>query len=90
MLGRIDIHIEVPAVPQEELLAQGVGETSATVRERVTAARARQLARQRKPNVELGTKEVERHCRAPTAPARRCSSRRSRGWGFQRGPTTAC
>ncbi len=67
LLDRIDIHIEVPAVPQEELLAEGVGETSAAVRARVTAARARQLARQRKPNVELGTKEVERHCRADGA-----------------------
>ena len=67
LLDRIDIHIEVPAVPQEELLGLAPGETSAAVRGRVSAARARQLARQGKPNVELGTKEVERYCRADGA-----------------------
>jgi magnesium chelatase family protein len=63
LLDRIDIHIEVPAVPQEELLAHGSGETSEVVRGRVSAARERQLARQGKANAELGTKDVERHCR---------------------------
>jgi magnesium chelatase family protein len=64
LLDRIDIHVDVPAVPQEALLAHGSGEPSAAVRARVGAARERQLARQGKPNVELGTREVERHCRA--------------------------
>jgi magnesium chelatase family protein len=67
LLDRIDIHIEVPAVPQEELLAQAPGEPSAAVRSRVSAARERQLARQGKANAELGTKEVERHCRTDRA-----------------------
>ena len=67
LLDRIDLHIEVPAVPQEELLAQRPGESSAAVRARVTAARERQLARQGKSNAELGTKEVERHCRVDAA-----------------------
>jgi magnesium chelatase family protein len=67
LLDRIDIHIEVPAVPEAELLAQGGGESSAAVRARVGAARERQLARQGKSNAELGTKEVERHCRADAA-----------------------
>ena len=34
---------------------------------RGTAARERQLARQGKSNSELGTREVERHCRADAA-----------------------
>ena len=67
LLDRIDIHIEVPAVPQEELLAQGGGEPSGAVRQRVNAARERQLARQGKSNAELETKEVERHCRTDPA-----------------------
>ncbi len=67
LLDRIDIHVEVPAVPQEELLAQAPGEPSEAVRQRVDAARERQLARQGKTNAELGTKEVERHCRADPA-----------------------
>ncbi len=54
-------------MPQEELLAQAPGEPSAAVRRRVSAARERQLARQGKANCELGTKEVERHCRADAA-----------------------
>ncbi len=37
------------------------GEPSATVRARVLAARERQLARQGKPNSELGGKEIEMH-----------------------------
>jgi magnesium chelatase family protein len=67
LLDRIDIHIEVPAVPQEELLAQGDGEPSAAVRARVSDARERQLTRQAKANAELGSKEVERHCRTDAA-----------------------
>ena len=67
LLDRIDIHVDVPAVPEAELLAMESAEGSAAVRERVATARARQLARQGKPNVELGTKEVDRHCRADPA-----------------------
>jgi magnesium chelatase family protein len=67
LLDRIDIHIEVPAVPQDELLAQGGAEPSAAVRNRASAARERQLARQGRSNAELGTKEVERHCRTDRA-----------------------
>ena len=67
LLDRIDIHIDVPAVPQAERLALEPAEGSAVVRERVATARARQLTRQGKPNVELGTKEVDRHCRADPA-----------------------
>src|SRR5690606_23434077 len=46
LLDRIDIHIEVPRLKQEELLAPGgVSETSREVRERVQQARAVQLRR---------------------------------------------
>jgi magnesium chelatase family protein len=63
LLDRIDIQIEVPAVPQEELLRQSGGESSEAVRERVSRARAVQLARQGKPNCELAARELDRHCR---------------------------
>jgi magnesium chelatase family protein len=69
LLDRIDIQIEVPAVPQDDLLRQSSGESSATVRGRVEQARAAQLARQGKSNSELGARELEGHCRAE-APAR--------------------
>lgn len=62
-LDRIDLHVEVPRVPQDVLLGGGPpGESSADVRARVTAARERQLARQGKLNAALAHREVERHC----------------------------
>ena len=45
LLDRIDIHIEVPAVPYRELSCERSGEPSEVVRERVNRARQRQLAR---------------------------------------------
>ncbi len=63
LLDRIDIQIEVAAVPRDELMAQGTGEPSQVVRERVLVARERQLARQGKFNFELGPREIEQVCR---------------------------
>ena len=45
LLDRIDIHIEVPAVPYKELRGDAVSETSAQIRTRVEAAREVQQAR---------------------------------------------
>lgn len=45
LLDRIDIHVEVPAVPYRELTSRQVGTDSATIRKRVLAARAIQAAR---------------------------------------------
>ena len=39
MLDRIDIHVEVPEVDYEKLSSDRVGESSASIRERVQAAR---------------------------------------------------
>jgi magnesium chelatase family protein len=46
LLDRIDLMLEVPKVPTDELIALGPGEPSAAVRERVIRARERQRARQ--------------------------------------------
>ena len=62
LLDRIDLHIEVPAVPEKELGSRQAGESSAALRERVTVARERQLERQGKPNALLSVKETEAHC----------------------------
>jgi len=67
LLDRIDIHIEVPAVPEAELTGHATGEPSATVRGRVRRARVAQLERQGKPNTELAARETEKHCRADDA-----------------------
>lgn len=66
LLDRIDIQIEVPAVPQEDLLKQADGESSASIQSRVEAARQRQLARQGKPNAQLSVTEIDAFC-APDA-----------------------
>jgi magnesium chelatase family protein len=45
LLDRIDLHIEVPAVPYDDLASQTMGERSAAMAERVAAARAVQSTR---------------------------------------------
>jgi magnesium chelatase family protein len=67
LLDRIDLHIEVPGLPEHELLDAPPGEASAVVRQRVVAARGRQVARQGKANAELSGSEIDRHC--PLDPA---------------------
>jgi magnesium chelatase family protein len=67
LLDRIDIQISVPALTQDELMTASAGESSAAIRARVEAARARQLARQGKPNAALGTQEIDHFCKLDTA-----------------------
>ncbi|WP_263771729.1 YifB family Mg chelatase-like AAA ATPase [Propionivibrio soli] len=62
LLDRIDLQIEVPAVPADALQKAPDGEPSSIVRERVSQARALQIARQGKPNARLTVKEIDRHC----------------------------
>jgi magnesium chelatase family protein len=62
LLDRIDIQIEVPAVPHEILGRRREDETSAQVRERVERARELQILRQRKANCALTTTEIDAHC----------------------------
>ena len=69
LLDRIDLMLDVPAVAEADLSARGDGESSATVRERVTAARSVQIERQGKPNARLSPDEVDRHARPDEAGA---------------------
>jgi magnesium chelatase family protein len=66
LMDRIDLHIEVPAVPESDLASKHSGESSVQIRGRVEAARGRQLQRQGRPNYLLGVKEIESLC-APDA-----------------------
>jgi magnesium chelatase family protein len=66
LLDRIDLQIEVPAMQEDELTRSGDGESSAVVRVRTGAARARALARQGLSNARLAVREIDRHC-APDA-----------------------
>ena len=60
-LDRIDMHLEVPRVPRRRLRAEEEpAESSATVRERVVAARERALARDGAANGVLAGPRIER------------------------------
>ena len=67
LLDRIDIQISVPALTQDELMQAGAGEPSAAIRDRVQAARTRQMTRQGKPNAALGTQDIEQFCQPDAA-----------------------
>jgi magnesium chelatase family protein len=62
LLDRIDLHIEVPALKEDELLSNATSESSEIIRGRVTKARNLQAARQGKSNNQLSTKEIEVYC----------------------------
>ena len=66
-LDRIDLIIEVPALPADALADKADGESSAVVRARVEAAQARQTARQAKPNARLDTREIDSCCQPDEA-----------------------
>ncbi|HYA12274.1 MAG TPA: YifB family Mg chelatase-like AAA ATPase [Thermodesulfovibrionales bacterium] len=68
LLDRIDIHIEVPAVPYKELSTEYSGERSDEIRKRVVAARGIQLGRfqdDRKiySNGQMKTRHIKKYCR---------------------------
>jgi magnesium chelatase family protein len=65
LLDRIDLHIEVPAQRPEALAKADGGETTATVRARVVAARARMIERQKCPNAGLSPKALAKHAKLP-------------------------
>jgi len=62
LLDRIDLHIEVPALPEDELTSRNTSEASVQIRERVERARKIQIERQGKANFLLGTKEIDKYC----------------------------
>ena len=66
LLDRIDLIVEVPRLPAPVLRSAPPGEDSATVRQRVIAARERQLARGA-VNAELSGRQLEAACRLDQA-----------------------
>ena len=61
LLDRIDLHIEVPALPAHELLGAPPGEATATIRERVAQARQRAVQRQGCANQALQGEALDTH-----------------------------
>ncbi len=66
MMDRIDIHVEVPRVDYDKLTSDRRGELSDAIRQRVEAARERQLQRFADTilysNADMGTSEVREFC----------------------------
>ena len=62
LLDRIDLHIDVPALSDEELTSVPSGEASTSIRQRVEQARQLQISRQGTSNALLGSKEVDQYC----------------------------
>lgn len=67
LLDRIDIHIEVPAVPYKELSADYAGEKSSDIRKRVIAARDIQLERFKSDKIycngQMKTRHMKKYCK---------------------------
>ena len=66
LLDRIDIHVEVPAVPYNALKGTGKSESSARIRARVSAARqiqSRRFSRTRiHCNAQMNSRQIKRYC----------------------------
>ncbi len=74
LLDRIDLHVDAPAVPVEDLRRRTAGESSATIRERVNAARRAQRERfaagppsrsgapPTRCNAQMPPAQIARHC----------------------------
>lgn len=73
LLDRIDIHIEVPAVPYKELASAGSGTSSADMRGQVTSARAMQRQRfagtSSRTNAHMSHRQIRQHCQLDDAGA---------------------
>ncbi|MEX5216280.1 MAG: YifB family Mg chelatase-like AAA ATPase [Nitrospira sp.] len=72
LMDRLDIHLDVPPVPARDLRDDGPpAETSAVIRARVSAARARQAERYQKDgvicNAQVGPRLLKKYCRLDEA-----------------------
>ncbi|MDI6745366.1 MAG: YifB family Mg chelatase-like AAA ATPase [Thermodesulfovibrionales bacterium] len=67
LLDRIDIHIEVPAVPYKELSTEYSGEKSASIRERIIKARDIQIERFKNDRIysngQMKTRHIKKYCK---------------------------
>jgi len=61
LLDRIDIHVEVPAVPYKDMKSSAVGEASIDIRERVCAARRIQAKRFGRAKIFCNAQMNSRH-----------------------------
>ncbi len=69
LLDRIDMHIEVPAVPYQELAGTTDGTTSAKMREQVNQSRAMQVERFRNDRIKCNGRMTGRQLRKYATPS---------------------
>ncbi len=66
MLDRIDLHIDVPPVEDDQLIIKYQGKKSSQIKNKVIKARKRQIKRladlKIKTNGEMGTSEIRKYC----------------------------
>jgi magnesium chelatase family protein len=71
LLDRIDIHVEVPAVPHQDLMKDADAEPSEQIRQRVTQARAIQSKRFSRAkiysNAQMSSRHIKAHCKIDDA-----------------------
>ncbi|TJZ77524.1 ATP-binding protein [Chitiniphilus eburneus] len=67
LLDRVDLVVEVPALPASALQEARSGDSSKRIRERVQRSHECQVARQGKNNAALQAAEVDMHCTAEDA-----------------------
>ena len=67
LMDRIDLHVEVPALPAQELLNAPPGEGTADIRQRCIAARERAQVRQGRTNQALAGQDIDRFANLETA-----------------------
>lgn len=81
LLDRIDLHVEVPSLPPDDLLHGVAGEPTAAVRERVVAARERAQMRQACANQALSGQALDRHVQPEAAALKFLNTAAARlGW----------
>ena len=81
LLDRIDLHVEVPALPPNDLLHGVAGEPSEAVRERVVVARERAMRRQGQANQALAGQALDQHVHADPASLKFLNTAAARlGW----------
>ena len=70
LMDRIDLHVDVPAIPAGDLLRDASGESTAEIRTRCIAARELALLRQGSCNHALQGKAIDRHLHLDDAAAK--------------------
>jgi len=71
LLDRIDIHVDVPAVPYKDLMGKHSADSSAEIRKRTTAARETQSKRFSRSkifcNAQMSSRHIKKYCNIDSA-----------------------